>query len=429
MESDFCERLARGMEPGANLAECLGDTVPNGDSDARAVAQALRQLLRDGEPGTGPAGRLQTLVGLFQAALEDQDTAQALREHALPELLHVYDQLLAALDDEDANFDTASELLFALKILALYATEEGTRRVVEAVTSPLGESYLWAVIFDAFTNDHPHVGLLISGLRRRLPDGFRAVAFLDACNALWLDGRPEAHPFDNPTGTERLRCWLRNADPDEFSYAVSATAALPFISEPARSPLLSMAMDHLEPTVQLEAAWASARSGSEAGIKILSRFAEDVRFASVAVHYMEELGLDYRVPAAAREPEFVAMAEMIRWLAHPMEFGQPPDTIEIYDSRQLYWPPTDDYRDVWLFRYEYRSQDSPDDPDVGLGMVGSVTFALFGEATADLSPEDAYALHCCWELQNNSDQRAPAERSIEAGRRLLQERNDGFDSR
>jgi len=29
-------------------------------------------------------------------------------------------------------------------------------------------------------------------------------------------------------------------------------------------------------------------------------------------------------------------------------------------------------------------------------MVGSVTFALFGETTADLKPEEVYALHCCW---------------------------------
>ena len=52
-------------------------------------------------------------------------------------------------------------------------------------------------------------------------------------------------------------------------------------------------------------------------------------------------------------------------------------------------------------------------------MVGSVTFALFGETNADLSPEDVYGLHCCWELECNGDDRAPRKRSAAAGRKLL----------
>ena len=54
-------------------------------------------------------------------------------------------------------------------------------------------------------------------------------------------------------------------------------------------------------------------------------------------------------------------------------------------------------------------------------MVGSITFSLFGETTEDLSPEDIYALHCCWELEVNDDPRAPEERTIEAGRKILAE--------
>ena len=63
-------------------------------------------------------------------------------------------------------------------------------------------------------------------------------------------------------------------------------------------------------------------------------------------------------------------------------------------------------------------------PDVGLGMVGSTTFALFGEATDDLPPEDVYGLHCCWELQSNQDPRAPEERSAAAGRAILKRHDE-----
>jgi hypothetical protein len=54
-----------------------------------------------------------------------------------------------------------------------------------------------------------------------------------------------------------------------------------------------------------------------------------------------------------------------------------------------------------------------------VGLVGSVTFALLDETTAEMPAEDIYALHCCWELEMNKDPRAPQKRSVEAGRRLL----------
>ena len=57
-------------------------------------------------------------------------------------------------------------------------------------------------------------------------------------------------------------------------------------------------------------------------------------------------------------------------------------------------------------------------------MVGGLsTFALFGENSPDLKPVEVYALHCCWELQFNKDDRAPAERSVAAGLAILRESN------
>jgi hypothetical protein len=82
---------------------------------------------------------------------------------------------------------------------------------------------------------------------------------------------------------------------------------------------------------------------------------------------------------------------------HPNEFGRPPDQITEYDTRDLYWPPTGDRRRFWLFKYRYQPQGADGQAHEGIGLVGSTTFALFGEATADLAPEDVYGLHCCWE--------------------------------
>jgi hypothetical protein len=97
----------------------------------------------------------------------------------------------------------------------------------------------------------------------------------------------------------------------------------------------------------------------------------------------------------------------------------------LVDTRELFWPPTNDKRRLWLVKYSYKS-DEGGEPDRGVGMVGSVTFALFGESTIDLSPEDVYGLHCCWELEMNEDARAPTTRSAEAGRVILRRKNAGF---
>ena len=177
----------------------------------------------------------------------------------------------------------------------------------------------------------------------------------------------------------------------------------------------------------MEAAWAAVKLGNEGGVKLLGRWCLDPRYSTTASQYLSELDREDAIPDEAQEPDFVAKAEMCQWLAHPQEFGRPPSEIELYDTRTLHWPPTDDRRQVWLFKYHYAPTEDDEEEDVGIAMVGSVTFALFGEATADLSPVDVYAIHCCWELEMNSDQQAPQKRSVEAGRRILVQYNPDLE--
>jgi hypothetical protein len=111
------------------------------------------------------------------------------------------------------------------------------------------------------------------------------------------------------------------------------------------------------------------------------------------------------------------MAEMFGWPSHPNEFGRTPDDIDLYDTRELYWLPTNDTRRLRLLRYRYIKGEEEGE-DVVIGQVGSATFALFGETTTAMCPEDVYGLHCCRELEMNEDPRAPRERSASAGRKL-----------
>ena len=116
-------------------------------------------------------------------------------------------------------------------------------------------------------------------------------------------------------------------------------------------------------------------------------------------------------------------AEMCQWLEHPMEFGRPPNEIELIDSRELFWPPTDDRRRLFVFKYRYAPREADEEEDIGHGLVGSVTFALFGEASADLTPLEVYGLHCAWELECNRDPRAPKKRTPLAGLSILRKHN------
>ncbi|HMG84218.1 MAG TPA: hypothetical protein VK574_00660 [Terracidiphilus sp.] len=117
------------------------------------------------------------------------------------------------------------------------------------------------------------------------------------------------------------------------------------------------------------------------------------------MHYLTELGAKDRIPLKSKSDDFKAIAEMCQWLAHPNEMGSPPHDIRQVDARELFWLPTSDRRKLWVFRYEYPPRHSKTEPEIDHGLVGSVTFALFGESTPNLSAEQVYGLHCAWELE------------------------------
>jgi len=403
----FAVAIEDGLASG-NLEEALRpfETIEAPD-DAYALLAVMDRLpVRD----KGFGSPLGVVARAFQSA--EGEAAHVLRAEGMPRLHALYDRSIKALDEGEAV--RLSDIVFVLKIYALYASTGGLARIVTAARDTrLHDEFLWSIVFGIYShNDHPLSDDLVLGLKEPLPCGFCAVAFLDACNTLAREKRLSTHPFASADGISRLRDWLADQDPEHFSYAHSATAALPFVEAEHRSPLMDLAFAHPSAEVRLEAAWADAASGGQSGLNKLVAACRDYRWARSAMAYLKELEREDRIPAETKDPAFAALAELSDWLAHPSELGRAPDKLEVYDTRILHWPPTNDRRRLWLLRYEKGGE-------AGLGLVGSITFALFGESTADLSPEDAYALHCCWELQMNGDPRAPAERTIAAGRALL----------
>lgn len=111
-------------------------------------------------------------------------------------------------------------------------------------------------------------------------------------------------------------------------------------------------------------------------------------------------------------------------LARPRELGQAPENMEVADTRTLYWPPTQDHRQMWVIRYQHRADGELRESYGLVGAPGGAT--LPPECAVDLpirEPFDVYALHLCFELQLNADPRAPLQFSFAAGHRLLAAHN------
>jgi hypothetical protein len=100
-----------------------------------------------------------------------------------------------------------------------------------------------------------------------------------------------------------------------------------------------------------------------------------------------------------------------------MELGRPPKSITLWDRRTLFWPPTKDERELFLFRFVYSFGSKKGDEE-GIGFVGSITWSFFSGETPR-TPEDAYARHCMRELQRAGGERVPSNRLIAEGRKLL----------
>jgi hypothetical protein len=388
--------IERGLASGTLREELreLGDLTLKSRADAEAVCWGLQQLEKGKTTKLGEAAY--ALAGLFQEVENrESDAFEVLRERGIPQLLRLFDEIIESPEEDDTN-----TLLFILKMLALYGTTEGTLKIVEAARLPLKpDGYMWSVILGNFQSGHPEAELLYSSLRDPLPPDFIGVSLLDAANACLIEGGAMVHPFDTAEGRQRLRGWLENSDAAESSYAHSATASLPFVSNPDRDELLNLAMRHPDAGVQIEAAWAAAKLGREDGLQRLADYCRDFKHAQSAKRYLSELKREDKIPAVANEPGFEALAEFAQWLAHPSELGRLPDDLEIVDHRELDWPPERECKPFWLVKYRVKDPTGLGEDDVECGLVGSVTFCFFSYKLVQRPPEDAYAVHCYWEME------------------------------
>lgn len=315
------------------------------------------------------------------------------------------------------------DVIFALKMLAYTCSEEGVAFIARMIQRGYeADSYYWLAALEPFGQGHPYASTLFDTISKSLPEKFLAVCLLDAANEAAREHKLKKHPFDSAAGAAKLAGFLSNRDKSEASYAVSACAALPFISESRRWPLVELARKHKSRAVRREVAWATAKMGKKTGLDHLVEQCLDPNTSIQAIAYLEELGKKKLVPATAREPDFAATAEMCHWLSDGHEVGEPPDSIKLLDKRTMYWPPTRDTRELRLFHFVYKKSRERGERIDGVGMVGSMTWSFFDETRPTMKPEEIYGHHCCLELELNNDPRAPKKRTGKAGWELVKAR-------
>ncbi|MFM7739777.1 MAG: hypothetical protein ACKO9H_10260 [Planctomycetota bacterium] len=387
------------MSPNGDLAEELrpfSEYVIETRSEAKSICKTLQSLYDKPIERDSFESPLHSLQKLFLQVGGPQSPAfQVFEREGLPLLIRHYER-----GRQDQKAGVFWDQLFILKILAMYGSFDGATKIVEAARESFQPSEsIWHSILGEFAESHPHRDYVYQSLSAPLPGGFIAIALLDSANDASQSEGLERHPFDSEAGERRLQDWLTDTNPDSLSFGESATAALPFISDPGRDRLLALAMDHVSPEIQLRAAWVAAKFGRESGAKMLSRFCGDLMRAKAAVNFLTEVGREDLIPDEARQPAFLARAEMAAWLAHPNELGMPPDEIEVLDHRELAWPPTGERKPFWLIWFRLRDRTGLEGDKVSCGVVGSMTWSFFFGQMEQRPPEDVYAIHSCWEMQ------------------------------
>lgn len=318
--------------------------------------------------------------------------------------------------------DSSCETMI-LKMFAFYKNPKGINKLSELVNNDFkNDSYFWNIILNIVSEDDKKYNLIINGLNSKIPTNFLGISYLDMCNSIAIRKSTFKHPFNSDNGFTFLKNILKTSEKEEESYVLSVTTSIPYLAKDYQDMLLQIVRNYKDPNIQIEVAWVEVKIGNENSIDKLVNFAKDYRYSTKAVSYLKELHLESKIPTEINNPDFKALSEMCNWLAHPNEFDAFPDQAFILDKRNLYWPPTNDIRTIYLIKYRYVNYNLDGTDEVGIGLVGSITFSLIGlENILKLKPIELLALHCNWELHKDNFQ------DIKSGLELLRKYNKDLE--
>jgi hypothetical protein len=214
-------------------------------------------------------------------------------------------------------------------------------------------------------------------------------------NLVGLLGKLEEGPPEGRSAQEISRMVQQSV-----SLAVSLCDALALIGDVQSVGKLNQALVLSHRRLKTEAAAALARLGDERGRKELVALAAEPVARLRVLAYAQELSLSERIDPKYMTPQARAEAELTVWLAGPTQFGVPPQSCELVDSRRQYWPGFDEPVDCFLFRFTYElTVEGQKRTYSNIGIAGPLAHAFTADL-ADLPPEDIYAAYAGWQAEH-----------------------------
>jgi pimeloyl-ACP methyl ester carboxylesterase len=419
--SGLVRLLKEWMAAGDDLEKRLNEAAEGQEQietqeDFTATLNAIKLLTS--KPATELTITNLTQLSLLGANLSGEEFEKPFAKQALPALLSWGN---AQIKSPPSTSAAQAKFLEFLDTLTSRDDAKSALLVVTAAQSGLApEADAWNSILSSYTEDHPQTDFVFRLLTEKPPTGKIGQAALSAANQLLLGEWEGTHPYNSNEGAALLETWLQD-DNEETSPAFQVALSLAFMDAPIREKLMPAALSHKLRSVQLEAAWADCKHNGTKGLQLLVKACLDEKETVTAQQYLKEVDKSDQIPAAALEPKFLAKATMTSWLQHPQELGEPPLTMEIYDQRELYWPPASEKRILTLLKFTYKSEEKT---RIGYGMSGSMTWSSFKEYDTPPTPDSLYLHHCTLEMQGKQrtekvtdDQaaRAAALKALRAG--------------
>ncbi|MCB1095095.1 MAG: alpha/beta fold hydrolase [Verrucomicrobiae bacterium] len=421
-ETPLVGTLNAWLQNGGDLSEALAnledDAVVASVEDAGALTSALRKSTNDGN-----AADVAALAGLMDEC--ESESAKATFEKGSAPMLR--DWIRRQTANPFTTEESVTATLTTLASLAANGAEPDGALIAEIEATGFARGNdAWSSVLWNLETESPAFATMMTRFLRVLPDASLCEQVMRIANSALLNGEwTGTHPFDTPAGRARLQEWLQpQEEPGAASRAFASAVALAFISNTTREGLVPLGLAYPDVDVQLEAAWADVKTNGPLGLPRLQEACLNLEYAATARAYLEELDRGDAVPGEAREPEFAATADIIDWLKHPNELGSPPESLKVYDTRTIFWPPADERITVWLFEFTYRFDDT--EPfKTGYAMAGSTKWSFFDEYHEPPAAKDLYVKHCAWELTQNSEYQddEPEKFSEEDANKLLSEKN------
>ena len=416
----YLEQLERFAAGESSVAEELADNVDQwrsaSDEDVAKLAEMLPELIAGGD--------LDRITPLLVRTAENLSIRA--RSTTTSPGASTIEGLAAAYRKLPQNNDLRPHIL---RVLATSADADSLKQVTELLVEdpPAKPEQTTLAMVPLVQNKQLNAELLYPKLMDAVAHRSAATAVLDVTNFLVRNNRLTSHPAADraarlatllegvtselekleqpPADSNEDRTEQARTVSESVELAVSLCDTLALAGDKSIVGKLYPLLELRHRRLQAEAASALARLGEDAGLDHLAGLAEHSVVRTRALAYLDELGAMDRADEAYRTAESRAEGDLVCWLAEPQQFGFPPQTVTLVESRELHWPGFDDMVECFLFQYVY---PTPQGDLIGIGLSGPGVHS-FAADLHELSPDDLFGAFAGWATEHEDCGVVPAE--------------------